>query len=69
MQTGFKHMVARLRNEGSAVVLSIPVGVREQLGIKGGDMVMVRAWDGNLVARKVDLSTIAIKMPNERGAK
>lgn len=62
-------MVARLRNEGSAVVLSIPASVRAQLGIKGGDMVMVRAWDGNLVARKVDLSQIAIKMPNENGGK
>lgn len=69
MQTGFKHLVARLRQEGNAVVLSIPLRVREELGIKGGDMVSVRVWDGNLVARKVDLSAIAIKMPNERGVK
>lgn len=65
MQTRFKQLVARLRNEGSAVVLSIPLRVREELALKGGDMVMVRCWKGNLVARKVDLSKVAVRMPSE----
>lgn len=61
----FKQMVARLRNEGNALVLSIPVRIRETLCLKAGDMVMVRTWKGNMVTRKVDLSKVGVKMPKD----
>jgi len=45
----------RLRTEGRAVIMSIPAPVREELTLKAGDLVIVVAHEGYLMARKVDL--------------
>lgn len=58
MQTDLKNLTVRLRAEGNAVVLAIPLVVRRELAIKGGDLLVMRVVDGNIIARKVDLSGV-----------
>lgn len=45
----------RLRAEGRSLCFTVPAAVARQLGIKAGDLVIVRAKDGALVAAKVDI--------------
>ena len=54
-RTNPSEQVVRLRREGNAVLFSVPARLRETLSLKPGDVLVVRAARGNLVARKVDL--------------
>lgn len=54
----FKNVLARLRHEGNSVVMSVPLYVRETLALKAGDFIAVTVDDGNMVARKVDLTHV-----------
>lgn len=48
-------IVTRLRAEGRAVVMTIPQNVREELGWKSGDLLIVRAREGKMIGVRVDL--------------
>lgn len=68
-QTFPTEIVVRLRGEGASIILTVPKGVREQLCWKTGDIVCVRAVDGNLLARKVPMDPViaAIARNGPRG--
>lgn len=52
-------MVARLRREGGSVAFTIPAVVARDLGIKAGDLVVVRAYQGACVFMKVQVESAA----------
>lgn len=52
-------MVARLRREGGSVAFTIPAAVARDLGIKAGDLVVVRAYQGACVFAKVEVMAAA----------
>ena len=52
------HEVARLRTEGSGVVMFIPRPVQEELCWAPGDLLLVKPMNGCLVARKVNLDDV-----------
>lgn len=45
----------RLRAEGRSIVFTIPAHVTRELGLKSGDLLIVRAGAGAMIAVKVDL--------------
>jgi antitoxin component of MazEF toxin-antitoxin module len=49
-------LLVRVRPEGRSLVISIPAATCEALGLKGGDILAVRAVSGELVARRIDLT-------------
>jgi antitoxin component of MazEF toxin-antitoxin module len=52
----------RLRREGRALVVCIPSQIQQQLTLKPGDLMFMVAQDGNMVARKIDLTRVGEEM-------